>query len=72
MKFKEGDRVICINNTDNNQLVLNKHYTVRKIFTEENRICLLNHDGKGFYNYRFELDKQYYRKEKIKQLRNGF
>ena len=71
MKFNVGDRIICINNKDNHILNLNQQYVVTKVLTYVNRICILNYERKSFYVHRFELDKLYYRKVKLKQLRNG-
>jgi hypothetical protein len=77
MIFKEGDRVICIdNNLSKNQLILNKQYIIKGCIKNSKRsnrdtVELINVNTQPYYASRFILDKNYYRKEKIKQLRNG-
>jgi hypothetical protein len=72
MEFKKGDRVICIDTYSINQLILNKQYTVEvyNILTTGSAIKLVGVET-TYYTYRFKLDEKYYRKEKLKQLRNG-
>jgi hypothetical protein len=79
MKFKEGDKVICIDAGKKDPmfsttLELNKQYTIDTYGADkiEPRVRLVEktrpHDI--FYAYRFKLDTVYYRKEKIKKLKN--
>jgi hypothetical protein len=76
MKFKNGDRVICIEIGGNLNLVLGEQYTIRSTthITNENEIKyivkLVEIVEKSFYARRFKLLTEF-RKEKIKQLRNG-
>jgi hypothetical protein len=75
MKFKEGDRVICIDITFSNKPIeLNTQYIIKSVLKHpNNRNCvkLLNfYDKFYFYEERFKLDEKYYRKEKIKKLKN--
>jgi hypothetical protein len=75
MKFKEGDIVICIDiRISTKPIVFNKQYTIDKIYDGgtyySNCISLTEFGNQHFFAYRFKLDKKYYRKEKLKQLRN--
>ena len=53
-KFKTGDRVVCINNT-NNHLEIHKWYTVKFIFN--NFISLSEDDRVLYHKSRFSLKK---------------
>ena len=53
-KFKIGDRVVCINNT-NNHLKIHKWYTVKFIFN--NFISLSEDDRVLYHKSRFSLKK---------------
>jgi hypothetical protein len=74
MDFKIGDRVIYIDNDDKYNILkqymqyiivgINNNYT-------ETYVYLKDHSSNLLFNInRFKLDKKYYRKEKLKQLRN--
>jgi hypothetical protein len=68
MEFKEGDRVICIV-AGYKKLIINKQYIIKRV--DNDFIFFI--DGGVFVAYsknRFKLDTNYYRKEKLKQLRN--
>jgi hypothetical protein len=74
MDFKIGDRVICIDNSINKQLKLHKQYIIEDIscnLSGDSYIIIDNYSRCAYRMSRFILDKQYYRKQKIKQLRNG-
>jgi hypothetical protein len=73
MKFKEGDRVVCIDNNGHEEiLTLNKQYFVCYIDDDDFfNVIANNGEELSFFKKRFKLDKNYYRKQKIKQLRNG-
>jgi hypothetical protein len=75
MIFKKGDRVICIDVVDAPfGLCLNKQYII--LYTHVtgpniDTVTLEENPLVTYYSNRFILNKQYYRKEKLKQLRNG-
>ena len=71
MGFKEGDMIICIDASYMNSLVLNEQYIV--IASNSIFIDIKNKHNINFCYIlpeRFILDEKYYRKEKLKQLRN--
>jgi hypothetical protein len=72
MAFNKGDVVICIDDSYSFcELILNEHYIVREVY-DNGKILLKDvYSKSAFFEKRFILDKNYYRKEKIKKLRNG-
>jgi hypothetical protein len=72
MKYKEGDRIICIDNLGmEKSLTLNEQYVFIK--TDNIYLSIMDKYGKHIHYLlieRFKLDEKYYRKEKLNQLRN--
>jgi hypothetical protein len=75
MNYKEGNKVVCINSDRYKKLILNKQYTIDIIYAGgiffDACVSLTEFGDEKFRAYRFELDTTYYRKQKLKQLRNG-
>jgi hypothetical protein len=73
MKFKKGDKVICIDNKYvEDALILNNQYTVTNIFHNSIKITTLEHKDRQFLSNRFKLDEKQFRNQKIKQLKGDF
>lgn len=74
--FKEGDRIKClVNDNYDFQLDLNESYIFVKYFGydnfgKDNYIVIKGYEDILYMAERFELDKKYYRKEKLKFLNN--
>jgi hypothetical protein len=68
MKFKKGDKVVCIDSRMFD-LILNKIYIISRVSKDKEYISITD-DGKiGYRIHRFKLLSEF-RKEKLKQLRN--
>jgi hypothetical protein len=70
MEFKKGDRVVCIDDSGYYNLILNKQYKIVGMIGKD--LCEIAGYTQDILSItRFKLDTNYYRKQKIKQLRNG-
>jgi len=72
-KLKIGNKVIAVN-VNFSELILNKKYTISYIDVCDNscndRIRLIETGNKLYYDFRFDIDLNYIRKEKLNKISN--
>jgi len=66
--FKVGDKIICINNSGHNDLILNKTYIFKCLEYDDDRLINIHGVNGPYHIERFILDVKQLRKEKLQKL----